>query len=466
MTKNSPRRPFSLATRLTFFISLATVTAFVAFTWIMLHSVEKHFAQQDDSDLRQISATIHSILQDNSESESQRLSTLNSVLNNYPNIAAVLLDKNNKVLFQSQNGPDFNTIINSPAFSQKSYDDRVFRWEKENDPTAYRILITPAGAHYTLLISLSINFHLHYIDELKRNLMMTASAISLLIVIIVLFAVYTGHQPLRSVSDKIKNITSEDLTVRLDPENVPIELAQLVISFNHMLGRIEDVFTRQANFSADIAHEIRTPITNLLTQTEIALSQPRTTKELEDILDSGMEEYHRLAKMVTDMLFLAQADNNQLIPEQSLLNLHTEAMKVIDYYDIVAEEQGISLMLTGEPAYINGDSVMIRRVINNLLSNAVRYTPPEGTIIIAIKQENNLITLMVKNPGTPIAAQHLPRLFDRLYRVDPARRRNGEGSGIGLAIVKSIVTAHHGRIQAESDEDSTRFIISFPVIHG
>lgn len=180
---------------------------------------------------------------------------------------------------------------------------------------------------YTLYIALSIDFHLHYINDLMNKLIMTASVISILIVFIVLLAVHKGHAPIRSVSRQIQNITSKDLDVRLDPQTVPIELEQLVLSFNHMIERIEDVFTRQSNFSADIAHEIRTPITNLITQTEIALSQSRSQKELEDVLYSNLEELTRMAKMVSDMLFLAQADNNQLIPEKKMLNWRMKSAK-------------------------------------------------------------------------------------------------------------------------------------------
>ena len=244
--------------------------------------------------------------------------------------------------------------------------------------TTYRVIASTFHDNertYTLLIALSIDFHLHYLDELKRNLMMIAAVISLLIIGIVLIAVRKGHQPLRDVSMEIKNITSDNLDVRLEPDRVPIELEQLVISFNQMIGRIEDVFRRQANFSADIAHEIRTPITNLVTQTEIALSQPRTVKELEDVLYSSLEEYNRMAKMVSDMLFLAQADENLLIPERMPLDLQTETIKVFEFFEAWAEEREVKLRFVGQPSLIEGDPLMIRRVINNLLSNAIRYTP-------------------------------------------------------------------------------------------
>jgi two-component system heavy metal sensor histidine kinase CusS len=229
-----------------------------------------------------------------------------------------------------------------------------------------------------------------------------------------------------------------------------------------MIEKIEDVFTRQANFSADIAHEIRTPITNLVTQTEIALSQDRTQKELEDVLYSSLEEYNRMTKMVSDMLFLAQADNNQLISDRVIFDLSSEVIKVFDFFEAWAEERNIMLKLNGIPCLIEGDPQMFRRAINNLLSNALRYTPEGQTVTVSIREQENYFDLIVENPGKPIPEEHLSRLFDRFYRVDPSRQRKGEGSGIGLAIVKSIVAAHHGKVHVESDAHSTRFILSVP----
>lgn len=266
------------------------------------------------------------------------------------------------------------------------------------------------------------------------------------------------------MSSRIKSITSENLDVRLDPTRVPIELEQLVVSFNQMIERIEDVFTRQANFSADIAHEIRTPITNLVTQTEIALSQKRPQKELEDVLYSNMEEYNRMAKMVSDMLFLAQADNHQLIPERALLDLQAETIKVFEFFEAWAEEQDVGLKFKGHSCVVEGDPLMLRRAIYNLLSNAIRYTTRGKSVTIHVVERESMVELIVENPGQSIPQKHLPRLFDRFYRVDPSRQRKSEGSGIGLAIVKSIVTAHGGKISVASDSVSTRFTVSLPRI--
>lgn len=390
------------------------------------------------------------------------------------------MDPQGNILFTSAQGAALRPAMKTADFGSHCRAQDVFLWTVE-DPVmpvhggpgmkmeTYRIIASSGTAtlqgknqNYVLLTGLSINFHLHYLDALKKNLIAIAVVISLLIVLIIRVAVRQGHLPLRNVSNAIKNITSENLDARLEPSRVPIELEQLVVSFNHMIEKIEDVFTRQANFSADIAHEIRTPITNLVTQTEIALSQDRTQKELEDVLYSSLEEYNRMTKMVSDMLFLAQADNNQLIPDRVMFDLSAEIIKVFDFFEAWAEERNITLKFNGVHCLIEGDPQMFRRAINNLLSNALRYTPEGQAVTVSIKEQENYFELMIENPGKPIPEEHLSRLFDRFYRVDPSRQRKGEGSGIGLAIVKSIVEAHHGRVHVESDVRSTRFILSVP----
>ena len=479
MQSKPARRPFSLALRLTFFISLSTILAFFAFTWFMLHSVEKHFAEQDISDLQQISRAMHRILQSPADPDEKKISKIKESLASYRNVAVLLLDPRGNVLFSSQ-GEAIRPAVNTADFSAHRRAQDVFLWSVEDAGKAmhagsdmkmetYRIIASSGRTtlqgktqDYVMLIGLSINFHLHYLEALKKNLFAIAAAISLLIVLVIRIAVRQGHLPLRNVSTAIKNITSENLDARLEPSRVPVELEQLVISFNHMIGKIEDVFTRQANFSADIAHEIRTPITNLVTQTEIALSQNRSQKELEDVLYSSLEEYNRMTRMVSDMLFLAQADNNQLIPDRAIFDLRAEVMKVFDFFEAWAEERHVSLKFNGMPCLIEGDPQMFRRAINNLLSNALRYTPEGKTVTVSIRKRDNDVELVTENPGTPIPQAHLPKLFDRFYRVDPSRQRKGEGSGIGLAIVKSIVTAHHGKVRVESDAVSTRFILTVP----
>lgn len=478
MKHDRPARPFSLNLRLTFFISLATILAFVILTSIMLNSVQSHFAEMDIKDLNKIKTTISSILLDPTETETQKITKISVILDSYRHISLLLLNADHQMLYQSPDGPNLLPLVKTPDFAESLKSGKVFLWRDTGpggahtgDPShqAYRVIAASASAPYhdknatcTFVVSFSIDFHLHYLNELKYNLWLTATLMCLAIILIVLFVVHQGHAPLRQVSQQIKNISSENLNVRLDPQRVPVELEQLVISFNHLLERIEDVFTRQANFSADIAHEIRTPITNLLTQTEIVLSQPRSKKEIEDVLYSSLEEYNRMAKMVSDMLFLAQADNCQLRVEHTAIDLGSEILRVFEFFEAWAEERDVVLKRYGQASRVAGDALMLRRVINNLLSNAIRYTPAGQSVQVTLSEQDEWVKLVIANPGGVISPEHLPRLFDRFYRVDPSRQRKTEGSGIGLAIVKSIISLHQGSITVASDETSTRFIVLLP----
>ena len=182
------------------------------------------------------------------------------------------------------------------------------------------------------------------------------------------------------------------------------------------------------------------------------------------VLASNVEEFERLSRMITDMLFLAKADHAQLIPNRERLELANEVADVLAFYDVLAEEKNIRLSVTGT-GILSGDRLMLRRALGNLLSNALRYTPPGGEVSVAIgMQEDEMIQLSVCNTGASIPAEHLPRLFDRFYRADSARHRTTEGSGLGLAITRSIALAHGGDITVSSADNLTQFSIFIPSI--
>ena len=229
-----------------------------------------------------------------------------------------------------------------------------------------------------------------------------------------------------------------------------------------MLSRLEDSFKRLSDFSSDLAHELRTPISNLMTQTQVALAQARSAEAYREILYSSMEEYDRLARMVGDMLFLAKADHDLIVPRHETVDLAAEVTGLFEFYDALAESHGVHLALSGQAA-VAGDKLMLRRALSNLISNAIRHTPLEGTISVQIEAcGTDRVCIAVGNPGTPIPPEHLPRLFERFYRVDASRQRGGEGAGLGLAITQSIVAAHRGTLTVHSDAERTRFDIVLP----
>jgi two-component system heavy metal sensor histidine kinase CusS len=172
-----------------------------------------------------------------------------------------------------------------------------------------------------------------------------------------------------------------------------------------------------------------------------------------------------MAQMVGDMLYLAQADNGLLKPGQESVDLANETNGLFDYFEAWAEERGVSLTLTGSVS-VPGDRLMLRRALSNLISNAIRHTPHGEAVRVSLARHGDKAIVAVENPGPEIPAAHIPRLFDRFYRIDPSRQRKGDGAGLGLAIVKSIVDAHGGSIQVASTRQATRFLLTLPVLTG
>lgn len=269
-------------------------------------------------------------------------------------------------------------------------------------------------------------------------------------------AVRRGLAPLQAIRQGAAGITASRLHYRLAVDSVPVELAALAQTLNDMLARLEDSFVRLKEFSSDLAHELRTPITNLMTETQVALTKARSADEYRDVLASNAEEYERLARMIGDMLFLAQADNGLIVPNREPVDLAREVRELFDFFDALAEEKSLQLSLSGS-AHISGDKVMLRRALANLLSNAIRHTPQAGSIRVRIERENGSTKLAIENSGEPIPTEHLSRLFDRFYRVDPSRHGSGEGAGLGLAITRSIIRAHGGEISVKSGLDGVCF---------
>lgn len=185
--------------------------------------------------------------------------------------------------------------------------------------------------------------------------------------------------------------------------------------------------------------------------------------EYRELLYSNLEEQERLAKMVNDMLWLAKTDHGLLKPVRAPLDLASEVNELFDFFEALAEERQIHLALEGQASIIQGDRAMLRRAISNLLSNAIRHTPSGGKVLIRLAMPSEQeVSLSVLNPGPEVPAEHLPNIFDRFYRVDPSRTRQTEGAGLGLAIVRSIVEAHGGRVEAASAGGSTTFTLFFP----
>ncbi len=272
-----------------------------------------------------------------------------------------------------------------------------------------------------------------------------------------------GMRPLQQITEAAQRITAAQLHERMTAYRWPKELASHAAAFDEMLSRLEDSFSRLSQFSADLAHELRTPIHNLMGQTEVSLSQMRTPEEYRQVLESNLEEYGRLSRMIDSLLFLARADKTQIQIERSFFDVSREIEAVREFHDAVAEEQGVRVTCRGN-AKLNADPILFRRAISNLLSNALQYTPQGGKIDVSIKQpDDRHVEISIRDTGSGIGPEHLPKIFDRFYRADRARSQYPQGTGLGLAIVKSIMELHGGTVKIESQPaQGTTVILSFP----
>ena len=335
----------------------------------------------------------------------------------------------------------------------------------DND-TDYRVLNAPLfvdkpdSPQLTLL--LDITHHQHFLQRMQHLIWLTVGLSALATALLGAWAARSGLRPLRRMSAVARGVSAQSLNARLPEDDMPPELAEMAHHFNAMLGRLDDSFQRLSAFSADIAHELRTPLSNLLTHTQVTLTRPRPIEDYREALHSNLEEVQWMAQLVNDMLYLAKADHGLLMPKREQLELADEVDVLLEFFAPLAEDARVTLSREGN-ARLEGDRSMLRRALSNLLDNALRFTPTEGEVRVRIIERPEGLNLTVENSGEGIDGTLLPRLFDRFYRADPARQEgSSEHAGLGLAITQSIVRAHGGQIRCESADGWTRFVIELP----
>ena len=449
-------RTFSLTTRLTVLYTLVSAMLLLGMAALMSKAIDQHFEDLDRDTLNdKISLVQHTIAQAHNVQDLQ--AQLTNALQHHPG------------LFVRVSGS--NPLYTSPNFKFPDLPTgtlgQLHTWQAEH--TEYRALTATAPADATLgnqlhiQVALDTVHHAHFIHSLQTALRIYVVLAALLSGVLGWWAARTGLAPLRAMKKQAQAVTAHKLNERMPADTVPVEMADLAHSLNDMLARLQRDFERLSQFSSDLAHELRTPISNLLTQTQVALGQPRQAQAYQDILASNAEELQRLARTVSDMLLLAKAEHGLLLPQTETINLADEAQALLDFYEALAEENGIRLVLTGQ-ATVQGDRLMLRRAISNLLSNALRYGMADQAITIEIEQQAAQAVLHVTNHGPDIAPEFLPRLFDRFFRADPARAQpETDGAGLGLAITQAIMRAHGGQATATSGNGVTRFSLWFPL---
>ncbi|WP_431262011.1 heavy metal sensor histidine kinase [Roseateles chitinivorans] len=268
-----------------------------------------------------------------------------------------------------------------------------------------------------------------------------------------------GLTPLRGLVAQTAQVSAQRLDRRLDGAAQAEELQPLIGQFNALLDRLTVAYGQMEAFNADVAHELNTPLSTLIGSCELALRRPRPVEELREVIASNLEDLRRMAGIVADMLFLSQAERGQAARRGAPVSLAALAWDVLDYHDAALQEAGLSADVRGD-ARAAVDAGLLRRAVSNLLGNATRYARSGSTVLVRIeRRDDGRIAVEVQNEGVAIAAAHLPRLFDRFYRADPARSSGPlpQGHhGLGLAIVAAVARMHDGEPCATSSGGVTR----------
>ena len=331
--------------------------------------------------------------------------------------------------------------------------------------TSYLVKLTKSGRQRIVQVALDVT----NVEEILvgyRQKIYLALSIGFLLCIAVSFAIARrGTRPLREMTDIVRRITATNLEERISGKGWPRELNNLADAMNLMLNRLEDSFTRLYNSATNLSHKMRTPLTILKGEAEVALSRDRSNEELQDVIASSLEEVTRLSRLGESILFLANAEMGKFRMERSLIDCREEVEQVIEYYWPFAEDRGITFTCEGS-ALLMADAALFRKTVAALISNGLTYNPHGGTVGLALRQKDELSgEISITDSGCGIPPGEVVKIFDRFYRVYATRHMDPHGTGLGLPIAKAIMDLHEGSIAVESVHGKgTTVTLSFPAL--
>lgn len=454
----------TLTARLTALYTLVSATVLLGLGWLTVVAMSAHFDELDQATLHD---KVHLIqeLGSTSADVSEFTSRLADVMRSHQGLTLTVRSAE-RVIFASADQHGAARTAHGAHYTASAMTTPAAaptitpaHWQSAQDtlPTP-----GPDGGTLTVQASLDPVHHTHFLARFQRILFIYVLLATLASGLLGWLAARNGLSPLRAMKARAQAVSAHRLNERMPIDAVPVELADLAQSLNDMLVRLQTDFDRLSAFSSDLAHELRTPISNLLTETQVTLSQVRTDDDYRNALASNSEELQRLARMVSDMLFLAKTENGLALPYTETIVLATQAEALCEFYEALAADKHLLLRVEGN-ASVQGDRLMVRRALSNLLSNAIRHSPEGGHVVIRIQTTPTGTEISTENPGDLISADVLPRLFDRFYRADAARRHpTSDGAGLGLAITRAIMTAHGGSAHASSARGVNRFTLVFP----
>jgi len=333
---------------------------------------------------------------------------------------------------------------------------RDYHAAKESRDKMVRVLFYPVFHQDKYIGYLEVGSSLVKLENMKRSLL----HIFLIVIPVVLAVANIGgfiifnksFSPIILLSNEMKKITAHHLYKRLPDLEGDDEIATLYKAINDMIARLEKSFEQIKQFSGDASHELRTPLTIMKGEVELALRSERTKEEYQEILVSVLEEIERMTNIVENLLLLAKSEAGEILIDKKEINIKEIVYELCDQLEMFASERNVSLIFNElEDANIIGDKLRLRQVFTNLIVNAIKYNVEGGKVVIKIENSPNGVLVVVEDTGIGIKPEEINKIFDRFYRSDKSRKREVGGAGLGLSICKSIIEAHGGYIDVESE---------------
>ena len=329
---------------------------------------------------------------------------------------------------------------------------------------AATVLTTSGGRDVKLTAAHIMVKEMAMLGEFRQRIYLAVSLAFLITAVLGFVLLRRGLRPLREMAAHATDISPARLHSRMSSDNTPVELQQLSDAYNAMLDRLAEGYQRLIQFSADLAHEIRTPVGSLMGHCQVALRQARSADEYQALLASNLEELERISRIVESILFLARADESQAVVQRQSLQVHDELERVAEYFEGLAEERKIRLLISGQ-ATVHADPQLLRRALSNLVANAIRYADPHSDVSIGAESTPTHCLIVVENQGPALDPSALHKLFDRFYRGDASRHQHSDSNGLGLAIVAAIMHLHGGEVSvAQPRPGRIRFSLRFAVV--
>ncbi len=362
-----------------------------------------------------------------------------------------LLDRSGQTLAEQGQG-SAGIPLDRTSLALALQGTKTFRSTSLDEEGALRILSVPVyspdGGSVAGVLEVGLDR-----NDLDQTIAQLAVALLLLVPVATLIAVTGGYllsrpvlQPLTRMTRLAETIGERDLHERFRLDLPDDEVGRLARTFNDMLSRIESAFERQRRFTSDAAHELRTPISLIRSQVDLALARPRSDADYVDALRGVDQDLSRLTSLTAALLSLARLDSPEPQPEPMSFDLAETIGALAETYGPIFDSRELTLRLQTVPTVLLADEDLTIQVLVNLLDNAVAHTPPGGTITVGSETAGDLARFRVSDTGVGVRSGDLPRVFDRFYRPDTGRTREQGGAGLGLAICKAIVEAHHGTI--------------------